>query len=108
MIESSTDHSDLRAAAVQRVRDHVEKHKSRERAFFSIDGLRAVLDELDRKTVALKIAAHQLQKVHDDAFRQCAGYGLVTSDGRDFSCYEINVCSEAARAARKVFKGEAP
>jgi hypothetical protein len=34
-------------AAIQRVRDHVERHKGKERAPFSIAGLRAVLEALD-------------------------------------------------------------
>lgn len=49
---------------------------------------------------ALQQAVAQLERVHDDAFRQAAGYGLVTSDGRDFSCLELNRCSEVASKSR--------
>jgi hypothetical protein len=43
---------------------------------------------------ALKRAAEQLTRAHTDAFSQCSGYGLVTSDGHDFSCFQLNQCSE--------------
>jgi hypothetical protein len=46
---------------------------------------------------ALKAAADQLKKVHDDAFNQALGHGLRTTDGRDFSCRELNRCDEVAR-----------
>lgn len=58
-------------------------------------------ETLAKLTEALEKAADQLTRAHDDAFRQCAGYGLVTSDGRDFTCLELNKCSEAASAARE-------
>lgn len=48
---------------------------------------------------ALESASDQLALVHDDAFKQAAGYGLVTSDGRDFSCFQLNNCSTAATKA---------
>lgn len=51
---------------------------------------------------SLTEAADQLALAHDDAFKQCAGYGLVTSDGREFSCFQLNKCEEAAHAARAV------
>jgi len=46
-----------------------------------------------RKTVA------QLEKVHDDAFNQAIGHGLCTTDGRAFSCMELNRCSDVAKEA---------
>jgi len=61
--------------------------------------------EIERMREALTDAADQLALVHDDAFKQAAGYGLVTSDGRDFSCYQLNLCSTAATKARAALKG---
>lgn len=62
-------------------------------------------------TEALERAAEQLSRAHDDAFKQCAGHGLVTSDGREFSCLELNKCDDAAResrAALSLAKSETP
>jgi hypothetical protein len=56
---------------------------------------------------ALSKAADQLSQAHDDAFRQAAGYGLVTYDGRDFSCFELNKCGTAAREALNILAGGA-
>lgn len=33
---------------IERIREHVEKHKDRERAMFTVAGVRALLDELSR------------------------------------------------------------
>lgn len=63
-----------------------------------VDGLRA---EVERLTEALASAATQLARVHDDAFRQCAGHGLRTTDGRDFTLLELNRCEEEAIKARE-------
>lgn len=57
--------------------------------------------DLDSVREALLKAADQLHKVHSDAFRQAAGYGLVTADGRGFSCMEINRCNEAGDEAMR-------
>lgn len=56
---------------------------------------------------ALKAAAAQLAHVHDDSFKQAGGFGLITSDGRDFSCFELNKCETAAREARAALKEQA-
>lgn len=63
--------------------------------------------EAERLREALKEAADQLERVHDDAFTQAAGYGLRTIDGRDFSCFQLNVCSEAASKARASLQPQA-
>lgn len=57
--------------------------------------------ENERLREALAKSADQLKRVYDDAFRQCAGYGLVTSDGRAFSCMELNKCALAGGAAAR-------
>lgn len=59
--------------------------------------LRARCEKLEK---ALAAAADQLALVHDDAFKQAGGHGLVTTDGRDFSCFQLNRCDSAAHAAR--------
>lgn len=50
---------------------------------------------------ALREAQAQLEATHDDAFNQAAGRGIQTTDGRPFSCLQINVCSEVAGRAKK-------
>ena len=47
-------------------------------------------------------AATQLEKAHDDAFKQALGRALMTSDGRAFSCLELNRCAEVASRTRAV------
>lgn len=53
---------------------------------------------------ALCHASGQLIKVHDDAFKQARGYGLITTDGRGFSCTELNRCMEKGRVARRILE----
>jgi hypothetical protein len=70
--------------------------------------LEAAVDERDALRLALKSAADQLTLVHDDAFKQAAGFGLVTADGRGFSCYQLNMCQTAAGKARAALPDESP
>jgi hypothetical protein len=42
-------------ADVEKIREHVEKHKDRERAMFTVAGVSALLDELDRLREALEL-----------------------------------------------------
>lgn len=54
-------------------------------------------------------AALQLQRVHTDAWHQCKGHGVKTTDGRDFSLFQVNRCAELAgeldRAIRAALEG---
>jgi hypothetical protein len=65
-----------------------------------VDALAARVKELEaergKAEAALKEAVSHLRKVHDDAFKQAAGHGLMTTDGRSFSCFQINRCQEVA------------
>lgn len=74
------------------------------------EALEREMAEKDERIAALGLglssASAQLAKVHDDAFKQAAGYGLVTTDGRDFSCLELNRCETEARRARTLIQGE--
>ncbi|MDM9644502.1 hypothetical protein [Rhizobium sp. S163] len=63
--------------------------------------------EIAKLRRALIIASNQLQLVYDDALNQAGGYGLLSSDGRSFSCLELNRCDEAARNARAALGGGA-
>ena len=56
--------------------------------------------EVARLREAVTEATGQLDRVHDDAFRQCAGLALVRSDGRAFSHMELNRCPEVASKIR--------
>lgn len=66
--------------------------------------LTSLREERDRLREELKAASDQLAKVHDSAFRQAGGYGLVTGDGRGFSCFELNRCQEIASRARALIQ----
>jgi hypothetical protein len=59
---------------------------------------------------ALKEAVSHLRKVHDDSFKQAAGHGLMTADGRSFSCFQINRYQEVAGECERVIakQGEQP
>lgn len=63
--------------------------------------------EIAKLREALGKAADQLNLVHDDAFKQAGGHGLVTTDGREFSCFQLNRCDAAASAARGSLTGGA-
>lgn len=84
--------------------ERAKQWRLRREAEASRDAARAVADSLamarDTLRSALRDAADQLSRAHDDAFKQAAGYGLVTSDGREFSCYQLNLCQTAANKAR--------
>lgn len=57
---------------------------------------------------ALREAQAQLKAVHDDAFKQAIGRGLQTTDGKPFSCLQLNVCAEvAARSGKALAAWEA-
>lgn len=57
---------------------------------------------------ALREARAQLKAVHDDAFKQAIGRGLQTTDGKPFSCLQINVCADvAARSGKALAAWEA-
>jgi hypothetical protein len=60
------------------------------------DRIEALTARAEKAVEALKEAVSQLRKVHDDAFKQAAGHGLMTADGRSFSCFQINRCQEVA------------
>jgi hypothetical protein len=47
-----------------------------------------------RERLAKAIA--QLRRVHNDAWHQCRGHGVQTTDGRPFSLLEVNRCAEVA------------
>lgn len=53
---------------------------------------------------ALCHASDQLIRVYDDAFKQTGGYGLVTTDGRDFSCLQLNMCEAKGRVAKLILE----
>jgi len=48
-------------AEIEKIRAHVEAHKDRERAMFTIAGVRALLAELDRLREALKPFAKEAE-----------------------------------------------
>lgn len=68
----------------------------------------AMEDENARLRAALASAAMRLKAVHDDAFKQAGGHGLKTTDGRDFSCTELNLCNQEATHARAALEASKP
>jgi hypothetical protein len=66
--------------------------------------IRSLEEKNEKLRSALTKAADQLHLVHHDAFRQAGGYGLVSTDGRAFSCTELNKCEVASHEARAVLK----
>lgn len=54
---------------VEKIREHVEKHKDRERAMFTVAGVRALLDELDRREDAIH-KAWQSYEILEDRLRE--------------------------------------
>lgn len=74
-------------------------------ADIAAEGEAALRAEVEALRAALVSAAGQLQRVHDDAFRQCAGHGLRTTDGRPFNLTEINRCEGAAISALAALGG---
>lgn len=58
--------------------------------------LAAAESDLAETRALLAKATRQLHRVHTDAWHQCKGHGVKTTDGRDFSLYQLNVCGELA------------
>ena len=94
----STNHLDRLKDAVDEMErmnwDRVMRERVNVDPYAEMRKLRGLLD----------MAVGQLSKAHDDAFKQCVGYGLVTTDGREFSCMELNKCSEVADSIKSALE----
>jgi hypothetical protein len=76
----------------------------------AVDVLSECLERNALLEARLAEAVGHLRKVHDDTFKQAAGHGLMTTDGRSFSCFQINRCQEVAGECERAIakQGEQP
>jgi hypothetical protein len=84
------------------IREHVENHKDRERATFTVAGVSALLDELSRRSEVIERAKEALAPFAD----ACGHFDGYVKDDDNVSLALQHIKARHLRAARALLQGE--